>query len=146
MNHFKTYNVTKKDIQKKWYLIDAAGVSMGRVAERAAYILRGKHKAIYTPHLDTGDNVIIINAEKAVMTGNKGSDKMYYRHSGYPGVPTEHSYEKVMEKKPTYPREQAIKGMLPHGPLGRELFRNVRVYAGADYKQVSQNPEKLEIK
>ena len=145
MNHFKTYNVTKKDIQKKWYLIDAAGVSMGRVAERAAYILRGKHKAIYTPHLDTGDNVIIINAEKAVMTGNKGSDKMYYRHSGYPGGLTENSYDKVMEKKPTYPMEQAIKGMLPHGRLGRVLMQNVKIYAGTDHPHTAQNPKAIEL-
>ncbi len=146
MKKFNTYNVTPKDVQKKWYIIDAAGLPMGRVAERAAYVLRGKHKAIYTPHLDTGDNVIIINTAKAVMTGNKGANKMYYRHSGYPGGLTENCYDKVMEKKPTFPMEQAIKGMLPHGPLGRELFRNLRVYADANFKEVSQKPETLEIR
>lgn len=145
MNKFKTYNVTAKDVQKKWYLIDATGLSVGRVAERAAYILRGKNKAIYTPHLDTGDNVIIINAGKAVITGSKGEKKMYYRHSGFPGGLKETSYNKMMEKKPTLPMEEAVRGMLPHGPLGRELFRNLRVYAGDDYKETSQKPEKFEI-
>ena len=146
MNHFKTYNVTKKDIQKKWYLIDAAGVSMGRVAERAAYILRGKHKAIYTPHLDTGDNVIIINAEKVVLTGNKLEDKMYYNHSGYPGGLRERNAKTMIEKYPVEMVERAVKGMLPKNRLGRQIFKQLFVYAGSEHKQQAQKPERLEVK
>lgn len=145
MKKFTTYNVTSKDVNKKWYIIDAAGLPLGRVAVKAAYILRGKNKPIYTPHLDTGDNVIIINAAKAIMTGHKTTDKLYYRHSGYMGGLTETPYDKVMEKKPVLPMEEAIRGMLPHGPLGRALFRNLRVYAGAEYNETSQKPEKIEI-
>lgn len=145
MKKFTTYNVTSKDVAKKWFIIDAEGKPLGRVAAKAAYVLRGKHKPTYTPYLDTGDNVVIINAAKAVMTGNKMSGKIYYRHSGYMGGLTETTYEKMVEKKPVFPMEAAIKGMLPKGPLGRELFRNVRVYADADFKEVSQKPETLEI-
>ncbi|HBD93705.1 MAG: 50S ribosomal protein L13 [Spirochaetes bacterium GWF1_31_7] len=146
MKKFTTYNVTSKDIAKKWYIIDADGIPLGRVAVKAAYVLRGKHKPTYTPHLDTGDNIIIINASKAIMTGNKTSDKIYYHHTGYMGGLKETTYEKMMEKKPVFPMEAAVKGMLPKGPLGREMFRNLRVYEGAEYNEASQKPEKLEIK
>ncbi|MCG8572401.1 MAG: 50S ribosomal protein L13 [Spirochaetes bacterium] len=146
MNLYKTYNVTSKDIEKKWYIIDAEGLALGRVAAKAAYILRGKHKAIYTPYLDTGDNVIVINAEKALLTGNKVTDKIYHHHSGYPGGLKSVNYEKLVEKKPIMPMEKAIKGMLPKGPLGRKLYKNLRVYADSNYKEVSVKPEKLEIK
>ena len=142
---YQTYNVTPKDIDKKWYVINAAGRPMGRVAEKAAYILRGKHKPIYTPYLDTGDNVVIINAEKAVLTGNKFTDKTYYHHTGYPGGLKSMNYAKLLKKNPTQPMEKAIKGMLPKGPLGRELFRNLRVYKDDIQKQSSQNPEVIEI-
>ena len=142
---YQTYNVTPKDIDKKWYVINAAGKPMGRVAEKAAYILRGKHKPIYTPYLDTGDNVVIINAEKAVLTGNKFTDKTYYHHTGYPGGLKSINYAKLLKKNPTQPMEKAIKGMLPKGPLGRELFRNLRVYKDDIQKQSSQNPEVIEI-
>ena len=142
---YQTYNVTPKDIDKKWYVINAAGKPMGRVAEKAAYILRGKHKPIYTPYLDTGDNVVIINAEKAVLTGNKFTDKTYYHHTGYPGGLKSMNYAKLLKKNPTQPMEKAIKGMLPKGPLGRELFRNLRVYKDDIQKQSSQNPEVIEI-
>lgn len=141
----KTYNVTPKDIQKKWYLIDANGKPFGKVAEKAAYILRGKHKAIYTPYLDAGDNVIIINAAKASLSGNKFSDKMYYHHTLYPGSMKSTNYAKLVDKHPTRPMELAIKGMLPKGPLGRQLFRNLRVYKDDVMKQSSQNPEVVQL-
>ena len=140
INKYKTYNVTPKDIQKKWYLIDAKDQILGKVAAKASYILRGKHKAIYTPYLDTGDNVVIINADKIKVTGKKLSDKVYYSHSGYPGGLKTITLGKLMQKNPIKPLELAIKGMLPKGPLGRELFRNLRIYIGTEYAQVSQNP------
>ncbi len=136
----KTYNVTPKDIDKKWYLIDAKGKIMGKVAVKAAYILRGKHQPLYTPNLDTGDNVIIINANQAKMTGNKYNDKMYYNYSGYPSGLKSITYSKLMAKNPIRPLELAIKGMLPKGPLGRKLFRNLRVYKDDKHNQKSQNP------
>lgn len=145
MRKFKTYNVTPKDINKKWYLIDAEGEILGRVAEKAAYIIRGKHKAIYTPYLDTGDNVIIINAEKAYLSANKKDTKVYYKHTGYPGGLKSQTYSEMLEKDATKPMEKAVKGMLPNGPLGRELFRNLRVYAGSDYNEVSQKPESVKL-
>lgn len=145
MKKFTTYNVTKKDVNKKWYIIDAKGLPVGRVAVKAAYILRGKHKPTYTPHLDTGDNVIIINAGEAIVTGNKPTGKIYYSHSGYMGGLTKIPFDKMIVKKPVFPMESAIKGMLPKGPLGRELFRNVRVYAGEEYNEASQKPEKIDI-
>ena len=144
MKKHNVYTISQKDIKKKWYIIDAENKSMGKVAAKAAYILRGKNKAIFTPYLDTGDNVIIINAAKAKMTGKKYTDKLYYHHSGYPGGMTSISYEKLLEKKPCYPLELAIKGMLPKGPLGRDLFRNLRVYKDDKYKETSQNPEVVE--
>ena len=136
----KTYNVTSKDINKKWYLIDAKGKPLGKVAAKAAYILRGKHQPIYTPNLDTGDNVVIINAKQAVMTGRKFSDKMYYHHTGYPGGLKKTNYAKLIAKKPNKPLELAIKGMLPKGPLGRKLFKNLRVYKDENHKHNAQNP------
>ncbi len=142
----QTYNVTPKDITKEWHLINAAGKPLGKVAERAAYILRGKHKPIYTPYLDTGDNVIIINAKKAVLTGKKFTDKIYYHHTGYPGGLKNTNYAKLINKNPIQPIEKAIKGMLPKGPLGRELFRNLRVYKDDNHKHISQNPHVIEIK
>lgn len=144
MKKYKSYNVTPKDITKKWYIIDAEGKPLGKVAAKAAYILRGKHKAIYTPYLDTGDNVIIINASKAMMSGDKNSKKIYYRYSQYPGGMKSTTYEKLVEKRPIYPMELAIKGMLPKGPLGRELFRNLKVYKDDKHLQTSQKPEIVE--
>lgn len=145
MKKYNTYNVTPKDIKKEWFIIDAAGKPMGRVAERAAYILRGKHKPIYTPYLDTGDNVVIINAKKAIMTGNKYNDKLYYHHTGFPGGLKETTYAKLIEKKPTQPLRFAVRGMLPKGKLGRKILKNLRIYQGAQYEQISQNPKVCEI-
>jgi large subunit ribosomal protein L13 len=142
----KTYNVTPKDIKKEWFIIDAAGKPMGKVAERAAYVLRGKHKAIYEPHLDIGDNVVIINAAKAVLTGNKVMDKTYYRHSYYPGGLKSTNYAKLIEKHPCMPMEKAIKGMLPKTIMGKKLFKNIRVYKDDKYDNVFPAPKVLDIK
>lgn len=141
----KTIFVKPLTIQKKWYLIDAEGKELGRVAVAAARILRGKNKAEYAPLHDLGDYVIIVNAEKAILTGNKYNDKMYYSHSGFPGGLRKTSYAEMIKRKPTFPMEHAVKGMLPKGPLGRKLFTNMRVYAGADHKQIAQQPIQVEI-
>lgn len=137
----KTYVPKKGDIHKKWLIIDAEDKVLGRVAAEAARILRGKHKAQYTPFLDCGDNVIIINAAKAKMTGNKFKEKKYYRHSGHVGHLKETTYAEMIVKHPTRPMTLAIKGMLPHNRLGRTLATNLRVYAGPDHKQEAQSPE-----
>jgi len=141
---YTTYNVRKKDITKRWFIIDATDKPLGKVAAKAAYILRGKHKPIYTPYIDTGDNVIIINAEKALMTGNKFTDKIYYHHSGFVGGIKSITYNKLISKKPTDPMEIAIKGMLPKGPLGRKIFRNLRVYKDDFYKEKCVKAEVVE--
>lgn len=128
-----------------WYVVDAEGKRLGRVAEKVAKVLRGKHKPEFLYHQSVGDYVIVLNAQKAELSGNKGRDKLYYRHSGYPGGLTMESYDKVIQRKPTFPMEHAIKGMLPKGPLGRELFRHVKVYAGTDHPHAAQKPETLEV-
>ena len=141
----KTIFVKPQTMEKKWYLIDAEGKNLGRVAVAAARILRGKNKVEYVPHQDRGDYVIIINAAKATVTGNKMEDKMYYRHSMYPGGLKAESLEKVLVRKPTYPMEHAIKGMLPHGKLGRKLITNVKIYAGSEHPHTAQQPIAVEI-
>ena len=141
----KTIYVKPSEVIHKWYLIDAAGKRLGRVATKAAYIARGKHKAIYSPHMDTGDFVIIINADKVSMSGRKASAKLYYRHSGYPGGLSSETFEKVIVRKPTFPMEHAIKGMLPSGPLGRKMFKHIKVYAGTEHPHEAQKPEVLEL-
>lgn len=141
----KTIFVKPQSIEKKWYLIDAEGKNLGRVAVAAARILRGKNKVEYVPHQDMGDYVIIINAAKASVTSNKMEDKIYYRHSMYPGGLKAESLEKMLQRKPTYPMEHAIKGMLPHGRLGRKLFTNVKIYAGAEHPHMAQKPIAVEI-
>lgn len=137
----KTYVPKQGEIIKKTYVIDAEGLVLGRVAVEAAKILRGKIKPQYTPFLDCGDNVIIINAEKAVVTGNKMTQKKYYRHSGYPGGLKEIPYDRMMEKHPTRAMMLAVKGMLPHNRLGRALAKHIRVYAGPDHPHEAQKPE-----
>ncbi|MDY5932068.1 MAG: 50S ribosomal protein L13 [Candidatus Ornithospirochaeta sp.] len=141
----KTIFVKPQSIERKWYLIDAEGKNLGRVAAAAARILRGKNKVEYVPHQEIGDYVIIINAAKANVTGNKVEDKMYYRHSMYPGGLKAESYGKMIARKPTYPMEHAIKGMLPSGKLGNKLFTNVKVYAGAEHPHMAQQPIAVEI-
>jgi len=140
-----TIFVKPDEIDRKWYVIDASGKRLGRVAVKAANLLRGKHKPEYAPHQEMGDFVIIINAEKVDVSGSKRSNKMYYRHSGYPGGLTTESFSDMIQRKPTYPMEHAIKGMLPHNRLGRKLFTNLKVYAGAEHPHTAQKPEELEI-
>jgi large subunit ribosomal protein L13 len=141
----RTIFVKKKDITQKWYLVDAQGKTLGRLAAGVVPILRGKHKAIYAPNAEVGDKVVIINADKIQVTGRKFQQKLYYRHSGYPGGIKVENLAKKMQKKPTFPLEHAIKGMLPRGRLGRKLFNNVKVYAGPEHPHSAQNPEKLEM-
>jgi large subunit ribosomal protein L13 len=141
----KTIFVKPLTIQKKWYLIDAEGKELGKVAVAAARILRGKNKPEYVPHQDMGDFVIIINAEKAALSGNKYQDKMYYRHSNYPGGLRKTNYADMIKRNPVYPMERAVRGMLPRGPLGRKLYTNMKVYAGANHQQQAQQPITVEI-
>ena len=141
----KTIFVKPATIVKKWYLIDAEGKELGRVAVAAARILRGKNKPEYVPHQDMGDFVIIVNAAKAALSGNKYQDKMYHRHSNYPGGLTTESYADMVVRKPTFPMEHAVKGMLPKGPLGNKLFTNMKVYAGDTHPHAAQQPIQVEI-
>ena len=142
----KTYVPKVWEIQKKCYLIDAQGQVLGRVAVEAAKLLRGKNKPQFTPHMDCGDQVVIINAEKAKVTGKKASDKKYYHHSGYQGGLSEITYEQMLIKHPTRAMMLAIQGMLPHNRLGRKLAKHVRVYAGSKHRQEAQKPEPYELK
>ncbi len=142
----KTFMPKAEAIQRKWYIVDADGLALGRLASQVAGILRGKHKPIYTPFMDTGDHVIIINADKAILTGRKLDDKIYYRHTGYPGGLKEVTYRKLMADKPEFAVKKAIVGMLPKGPLGRRMVTKLRVYAGTEHGHEAQLPEKLELK
>ncbi|MDD6272415.1 MAG: 50S ribosomal protein L13 [Bacilli bacterium] len=142
----KTFMLRKEDIERKWYVIDAEGQNLGKVAVTAANVLRGKNKPTFTPHIACGDNVIIINAEKVVLTGNKLEDKMYYNHSGYPGGLRERNAKTMKEKYPVEMVERAVKGMLPKNRLGRQIFRQLFVYAGNEHKHEAQKPERLEVK
>jgi len=136
----------KETVNRKWYVIDAEGQVLGRVAAKAAHVLRGKHKATYTPHIDCGDNIIIINAEKAVLTGNKLEDKMYYNHSMYPGGLRVRTAKVMQEQYPVEMVERAVKGMLPHTRLGRQMAKKLFVYAGSEHPHMAQKPEVMEIK
>lgn len=144
--NLNTYMAKAADVQRKWYVVDAEGVVLGRLASQVAAVLRGKHKPIYTPHVDTGDYVIIINADKAVLTGKKLDQKFYYHHSGYVGGLSETSYRRLMEEKPEFALKKAIVGMLPKGPLGRQMAKKLRVYAGPEHEYESRKPETLELK
>ena len=141
----KTIFVKPREVTRKWFIIDAEGKVLGKVAAKAAELLRGKHKPEYTPHQEIGDYVIIVNAAKAVLTGRKPQAKEYYRHSGYPGGLRTESYEKVIKRKPVFPIEHAIRGMLPKGRLGRKLFTNVKVYADGRHPHAAQQPEAIEV-
>ena len=136
-----TFMAKPAEIERKWYIIDAAGRPLGRTASEAARILRGKHKPIFTPHIDTGDFVIIINADQAILTGKKLDQKMYYHHSGYPGGLKEVKYKYLMAKKPVLSVEKAVKGMLPHNSLGRATAKKLKVYAGSEHPHAAQKPE-----
>lgn len=141
----KTYTATPSTIKRDWYIVDATDKVLGRLASEVARRLRGKHKAEYTPHMDTGDYIVIINAEKIRVTGNKATDKIYYRHSGFPGGLKTINFEKLLDKSPTTILERAIKGMLPKGPLGREMYRKLKIYTGAEHKHTAQQPIQLEL-
>jgi len=141
-----TYVPKDGEVQKDWHVIDAEGKVLGRVAAEAAKLIRGKHKPQYTPYLDCGDHVIVINAAKARVTGNKMVQKMYYRHSGYPGGLSEMNYGEMLERFPERAMSLAIKGMLPHNRLGRKLCTNFRVYAGAEHPHEAQNPKPFDLK
>ena len=141
-----TYMPKAGDITRTWYILDAEGQSLGRVAAKAAHILRGKHKPTYAPHADCGDHVIIINTDKAVLTGKKLDQKIYYNHSDYVGGMRETTLREMMAKKPEKVIELAVKGMLPKGPLGRSMIKKLHVYAGPEHEQAAQKPEVLEIK
>ena len=132
-------------VERKWYVVDADGMPLGRLASQVAAILRGKNKPIYTPHCDTGDHVIVINAAKVVLTGKKLDQKNYYHHSGYPGGLKTTSYRKLLAEKPEFAVKHAVVGMLPKGPLGRQMARKLRVYAGAEHEHEAQKPEVLEL-
>ncbi|MDH3369920.1 MAG: 50S ribosomal protein L13 [Gammaproteobacteria bacterium] len=141
----KTFSAKKETVKRDWYVIDATGKVLGRVATEVARRLRGKHKAEYTPHVDTGDYIIIINAGKLQVTGKKSRDKIYNRYSGYQGGLKASSFQDMMKKSPAKVIETAVRGMLPKNPLGRQMFRKLKVYRGADHLHAAQSPKVLEI-
>ncbi|MGQ9754703.1 MAG: 50S ribosomal protein L13 [Desulfotomaculales bacterium] len=137
----KTFMAKEGEVERKWYVVDGAGKTLGRLAAEVARILRGKHKPVFTPHVDTGDHVIVINAEKVVLTGKKTQQKMWYRHSGYPGGLKATNYATLMKTRPERVVEKAIVGMLPHNRLGARMAKKLRVYRGADHPHAAQKPE-----
>ena len=141
----KTIFEKPSTLERKWVVVDAEGKSLGRVAARVAAIVRGKETPSFMPNQETGDFVIVVNSAKIKITGNKAEDKQYHHHTGYPGGLKTETYNKLAARKPCAPLEIAIKGMLPKGPLGRKLFGNVKVYAGADHPHLAQNPQKIEL-
>ena len=136
-----SYIAKPQEVERKWYVIDAEGKTLGKVAAEAASILRGKKKPIFTPHVDTGDYVIIINAEKVEVTGKKRKEKIYKRHTGYPGGLRETTFEQLLEQAPEEIIRHAVKGMMPNGKLGRQMFKKLKVYAGPEHKHAAQQPE-----
>ncbi len=141
----KTYSAKPETVKRDWYVVDADGKTLGRLASEIAKRLRGKHKPEYTPHVDTGDYIVVVNAEKIHVTGNKAKDKIYHHHTGFIGNLKSISFEKLIEKAPERVIEFAVKGMLPKGPLGRDMFRKLKVYAGGEHKHSAQQPIALEI-
>ncbi|MCL2069858.1 MAG: 50S ribosomal protein L13 [Treponema sp.] len=141
----KTVFVKPADVERKWFLIDAEGKILGRVAARIASILRGKEKPVFAPHQELGDYVVVVNAEKIAISGNKAQQKLYHRHTGYPGGLKTVNFNKLKEKHPTSPLEFAVKGMLPKGPLGRKLLKNVKIYSGSEHPHAAQNLQKIEL-
>lgn len=142
---YKTVSANTASVEKKWVVVDVEGKVLGRAATQIAAILRGKHKPSFTPHVDCGDNVIVINADKVRLTGKKWDQKVYIHHTGYPGGQREVVAKDLLAKRPEAIVESAVKGMLPKGPLGRSVFTNLRVYAGASHPHDAQNPEKVEL-
>lgn len=141
----KTHVTKAGDITREWWVIDAEGVVLGRLASEVAKLLRGKHKPTFSPHLDTGDHVIVVNAGKVVMTGSKMTDKKYYRHSGFPGGLTAVPYDKLMATRPELAVEKAVKGMLPSNKLGRAMIKKLKVYSGAEHSHSSQKPKPFDV-
>ncbi len=141
----KTYSARPQDIQRQWHLVDADGKTLGRLATEIARRLRGKHKPEYTPHMDTGDYIVVINAEKIHATGRKMSDKMYHHHTGYIGNLKSISLEKLLARKPERVIQLAVKGMMPKGPLGRDMLRKLKIYAGTDHPHAAQQPQALDL-
>jgi large subunit ribosomal protein L13 len=141
----KTFSAKSHEVKRDWLIIDATDKVLGRLATEIARRLRGKHKAEYTPHVDTGDYIIVTNAEKVMVTGRKFKEKTYYNHSGFPGGIKSISFEKLQKKDPTRIIERAVKGMLPKNPLGRDMYRKLKVYAGTEHPHVAQQPQQLEI-
>jgi len=141
----RTYQAKKEEIDAKWYVVDAEGKVLGRLASKLATVLRGKNKPIFTPHVDTGDFVVVVNAKKVVLTGKKLLDKSYYHYTGYPGGIREMSAEKMMAKKPTEVLRIAVKGMLPKNALGRQMLRKLKVYAGPEHPHAAQKPTPLNV-
>lgn len=141
----KTFVAKPDTIKRDWYVVDATGKTLGRIATEIASRLRGKHKPEYTPFMDTGDYIIVVNAEKVVVTGNKTTNKIYYAHSGFPGGIKSISFDKLIAKKPEMVIQSAVRGMLPKGPLGRAMFRKLKVYAGATHDHAAQQPQVLDI-
>ena len=142
---YKTVSANKDTAKKEWLLVDADGQTLGRLASKVAMLIRGKYKTNYTPHVDCGDNVVVVNAEKISMTGNKWNDKTYIRHTGYPGGQRSTSATEMLQKNPTSIVEKAVRGMLPKNKLGNALFRNLYVYEGAEHKQQAQNPKAINL-
>lgn len=141
----RTYSAKEADIKRKWYVVDAEGKTLGRLATQVAIVLRGKHKPIFTPHVDTGDHVIVVNAEKIHLTGDKVRQKTYYRHSGYPGGLKSETVKDLLARKPSVIVERAIKGMLPKTPLGKQMARKLNVYAGPTHPHQAQQPEAMAL-
>lgn len=141
----KTFSAKPETVKRDWYVVDAAGQTLGRLATEIASRLRGKHKPEYTPHVDTGDYIVVINAEQVRVTGNKAADKKYYSHSGFPGGIKEINFEKLIAKAPERVIETAVKGMLPKNPLGRAMFKKLKVYRGPEHPHAAQQPQVLEI-
>lgn len=142
----KTYSTKAKDIEREWHVVDATGETLGRLASRVARLLIGKHKTIYAPHLDTGDYVVVTNASRVKVSGDKARQKRYFRHSGYPGGLQGPTFEQVFAKYPTRVVEYAVKGMLPHNALGRQMFRKLKVYAGSEHPHAAQTKKRKEVK
>lgn len=141
----RTISAKPAEVERDWYLIDATGKTLGRLSTEIARRLRGKHKPIFTPHVDTGDYIVVINAEKVRVTGRKADDKMYFRHSGYPGGMKQASFNQMIDRAPARVIELAVKGMLPKNPLGRAMFKKLKVYAGTEHRHAAQQPQPLEI-
>ena len=141
----KTFSAKEQAVMRKWYIVDATDKTLGRISTQIAKYLRGKHKPEYTPHVDTGDFIVVINAEKVAVTGNKLTDKVYYHHTGHPGGIKSSTLEQMLEKHPTRVIEKAVKGMLPKNSLGRKMYGKLKVYAGAEHPHAAQQPELIEL-